>query len=29
LEVEDDDSEDNKPLLEEMDIHPWDIYYKI
>nr|XP_058934738.1 protein YIPF4 isoform X1 [Kogia breviceps] len=29
LEVEDDDPEDNKPLLEELDIDLKDIYYKI
>eukprot|EP00062_Callorhinchus_milii_P013295 gi/632961242/ref/XP_007896647.1/ PREDICTED: protein YIPF4 [Callorhinchus milii] len=29
LEVEDDDSEDAKPLLEELDIDLKDIYYKI
>ncbi|KAK9411866.1 protein YIPF4 [Crotalus adamanteus] len=29
LEVEDDDPEDNKPLLEELDINLKDIYYKI
>ncbi|GCB77861.1 hypothetical protein scyTo_0016757 [Scyliorhinus torazame] len=29
LEVEDDDSEDSKPLLEELDIDLKDIYYKI
>uniref|UniRef100_A0A8I6AC72 Protein YIPF n=2 Tax=Rattus norvegicus TaxID=10116 RepID=A0A8I6AC72_RAT len=29
LEVEDEDPEDNKPLLEELDIDLKDIYYKI
>ncbi|KAG9344611.1 hypothetical protein JZ751_011283 [Albula glossodonta] len=29
LEVEEDDPEDNKPLLEELDIDLKDIYYKI
>uniref|UniRef100_A0A3Q3RBC8 Protein YIPF n=1 Tax=Monopterus albus TaxID=43700 RepID=A0A3Q3RBC8_MONAL len=29
LEVEEDDSEENKPLLEELDIDLKDIYYKI
>ncbi|MBN3273533.1 YIPF4 protein, partial [Polyodon spathula] len=29
LEVEEDDPEDTKPLLEELDIDPKDIYYKI
>uniref|UniRef100_A0A673BEJ9 Protein YIPF n=1 Tax=Sphaeramia orbicularis TaxID=375764 RepID=A0A673BEJ9_9TELE len=29
LEVEEDDSDDNKPLLEELDIDLTDIYYKL